>query len=283
MISLASLVISMLTPAIAIEDSFLRGASTNPVLDAESLRRQELSIVSSLRDDSRHRSLQAGNCMEDLKGSSLGCNSGDVEFVGVTGVVVYDEGAYLDTDGIWKGEKYKRLSVFSVRLCQTVETDTILFDVWKGACRGKDDYVNLAFTADINLGASRYDIGMYINTEGGEFVIHTIILVRISSLSSFAFYGFISGSARTGTCALSLLSSTNFQRGAVPPETIAVTGGTVTIGELEGNAADYCPDFTHNVQGGATLKDYPFSRVRSMYMFADYGIYAINLIINVPT
>jgi hypothetical protein len=58
--------------------------------------------------------------MEDLKGSNLGCTAGDVEFVGVTGVVVYDEGAYLDTDGIWKGEKYKRLSVFSVRLCQTV-------------------------------------------------------------------------------------------------------------------------------------------------------------------
>lgn len=123
--------------------------------------------------------------MQDLYGSNLGCTASDVKFIGVTGVEVYDPGAYKDANGIWMD-----------------------------ACRGKDDYVNLAFTADIELGADRYDVGMYINIEGG--------------------------SAMTGTCAVALLSDTDFQLGAVPAEEIAVTGGTVSIGELE--PEDYCPD-----------------------------------------
>lgn len=94
---------------------------TSDFLDNESLRRQELKILSSLRDDSvHHRSLQTNNCMADLFGSSLdsGCTASDVTFMAVTGVEVYDPGAYKDANGIWKD-----------------------------ACRGKDDYVNLAFTA----------------------------------------------------------------------------------------------------------------------------------------
>lgn len=63
----------------------------------------------------------------------------------------------------------------------------------------------------------------------------------------------------TGTCALSLLSDTDF---SVPgsEETVAVVGGTVTIGEVE-TYPDICPGFTHDVSGGATLIDFPFSTV----------------------
>jgi hypothetical protein len=148
--------------------------------------------------------------MADLFGSSLdsGCTASDVTFMAVTGVEVYDPGAYKDANGIWKD-----------------------------ACRGKDDYVNLAFTADMKLGADRYDVGMYINTEGG--------------------------SAFTGTCALALLSQTDFQLGTVPPEVISFGGGDVTIGELETGTdpADECPDYKNTVSGGATLTDFPFSPV----------------------
>lgn len=81
-------------------DSYIRGASASNAtfLDAQSLQRHEQSIVSSLRDGSAHRSLQSYNCMQDLFGSSLanGCTANDVEFVAVTGVVVYDPGAYQD-------------------------------------------------------------------------------------------------------------------------------------------------------------------------------------------
>lgn len=59
-----------------------------------------------------------------------------------------------------------------------------------------------------------------------------------------------------------MLSETDFQLGAVAPEEVAVVGGTVSIGELEGvGNEDKCPDFTHSVSGGATLKDYAFSTV----------------------
>jgi hypothetical protein len=89
----------------------------------------------------------------------------------------------------------------------------------------------------LNVGPSRYDIGMYINTEGG--------------------------SALTGTCALALLSQTDFQLGSVAPEVINFSGGDVTIGELETGAdADKCPDYTNTVNGGATLSDFPFAPIR---------------------
>jgi hypothetical protein len=196
------------------ERSYVRGASamtdTSDFLDPESLRRQELSILSSLRDESvHHRSLQTlNNCMEDL-GGSLSCTALDVKFLNVTGVEVYDPGAYQDP----------------------------VTGIWKDACRGIDYYVNLAFTADMELGADRYDIGMYINIEGG--------------------------SAFTGSCALALLSQTDFQLGTVPPEVISFANGNVTIGELEtGNdPPDECPDYTNTVNGGATLTDYPFAPV----------------------
>lgn len=55
-------------------------------LDSDSLAQQEQSIVSSLLDSSKHRSLQANNCMDDLFSGSAGCNANDVEFVAVTGI-----------------------------------------------------------------------------------------------------------------------------------------------------------------------------------------------------
>lgn len=72
-----------------------------PFLDAESLQRQEESIVSSYRNDWNHRSLVENNCLEDLSGR-VGCTANDLEFLAVTGVQIYDSAAYLDTDGVWK-------------------------------------------------------------------------------------------------------------------------------------------------------------------------------------
>lgn len=64
----------------------------------------------------------------------------------------------------------------------------------------------------------------------------------------------------TGTCTLALMSQTDFQFGAVSPEMIAVTGGTLTIGELESNA-DECPDVA-TTASGATLTGFVLPPVR---------------------
>jgi hypothetical protein len=54
------------------------------------------------------------NCMQDLYGSNLNCNSNDVQLTSVTSVYVHDENAYQDE-----------------------------FGVWRDACTGTDDYVNV--------------------------------------------------------------------------------------------------------------------------------------------
>jgi hypothetical protein len=78
------------------------------------------------------------------------------------------------------------------------------------------------------------------------------------------------GSAYTGTCALSLLSNTNFQQGAVDPEIHVTPTGTVTIGELEtkGAGPDFCPDFS----GAGILKDFAFAPVRFYFGNAGDGV-----------
>lgn len=170
-------------------------------LDIDSLRSHESAILSSLLSN-QHRSLQANNCMQDnFDGGTLTCTANDIELIAITGVEVFDAGAYLDTDGLWKD-----------------------------GCRGTDDYVNLAFTADIRIRNARYDIGMYINTEGGL--------------------------ATTGTCAISLISETDFL-GGEPIETYTdANGDTVEIGEFE-DPKDKCPD----VRGGGLLTNYAFQPV----------------------
>jgi hypothetical protein len=183
-----------------------------PFLDAASLQTHEASIISSLRQNNPfHRSLLTNTCMFDVyksrggSGNSLGCTAQDVKFLAITGVDVSDPGAERDANGIWQN-----------------------------ACRGNDDYVNLSFTANIEVGASRYDIGMYINTEGG--------------------------SAMTGTCAMSLMSDVDY---SVNPATVKDVGGGefVTIDEIEtGTAADQCPDMSAT-KTGVILYDYPFAEV----------------------
>jgi hypothetical protein len=145
------------------------------------------------------------NCMQDLYGSNLNCNSNDIELSSITSVYVHDEDAYQDE-----------------------------FGIWRDACTGTDDYVNVTITATLILIQNRNDVGMYINTEGGN--------------------------ALSGSCALSLMSQTNFQFGAVSPEVINIAGGTVTVGELETNA-DECPDIMSSVSG-ASLAGFVFPPIR---------------------
>jgi hypothetical protein len=70
--------------------------------------------------------------MDDLYSGTAGCTANDLEFINVTGVQIYDPTAYLDTQS----------------------------GIWKDACLGKDDYVNISFTADIRVKSSQYDVGM---------------------------------------------------------------------------------------------------------------------------
>jgi hypothetical protein len=196
----------------------LIGASANvdgEVLDAESLERQEDAIVSSVREESWHRGLQSSNnCMADLYGGATSldgnvCTANSIEFIAVTGVQVYDAGAYQDN----------------------------VTGIWKGACRGKDDYVNLAFKASIDISGAAYDVGMYINTEGGA-------------------------DALTGTCTPALISTTVFYPNLLGvANAITFAGGDVLIGEFEtGSDADRCPDVdVAKSSGGGILTDYPFA------------------------
>jgi hypothetical protein len=95
-------------------------------LDAASLARFESQILQS--SFHQHRALQELNCMGDL--GSTGCTANDLEFIAITGIQVYDSAAYLENG------------------------------IWKDACLGKDDYVNISFTADIRVSNDQYDFGM---------------------------------------------------------------------------------------------------------------------------
>eukprot|EP00956_Cyclotella_meneghiniana_P035316 scaffold113786_cov47-Cyclotella_meneghiniana.AAC.1 len=140
------------------------------------------------------RSLQTtstDNCLRNLyQGSDLTCTANDLEIIEVTGTTVHS-------------------------------TDDV--------CAEADDYVILSFDVTMTVKNNRYDVGMYINTEGGS-------------------------ATGTGNCAMALLSNIDFQQGAVASEIINVNDGTVTIRELESEAnADKCPDIAKTVTGTATL------------------------------
>lgn len=208
-------------------------------LDAASLARFESQILQS--SFHQHRALQQLNCMDDIYSGAAGCAANDLEFIRVTGVQVYDSTAYLENG------------------------------IWKDACLGKDDYVNISFTADIKVSNDRYDVGMCkfshlcLFAIVASFFISCVLTLCTSPCSDINTEG---GSAYTGTCALSLLSTTNFKKGAVAPEIHVTPTGTVTIGELETKNAgpDYCPDFS----GAGTLKDFAFAPVR-FYVFGNAG------------
>lgn len=195
-----------------------------PFLNAESLQRQEESILSSYRKNSwNHRSLQELNCMDDLYSGSAGCTANDLEFIDVTGIQVWDENAYFDEAS----------------------------GLWMDACLGNDDYVRISFTADIRVSNSRYDVGMWV-----LFYVNELnnwlwaILIQVL-LCVYRYINTEGGSAYTGACAMSLLSNTDFKLGnttAAPLEAHTNGADTVFIGELESPAKalgpDYCPDFT---------------------------------------
>ena len=193
--------------ALPASNANLRGTPSTDYLNSTSLAAYESSLLHSLLSN-QHRSLQSNNCMQDLfTGGTLTCTANDIELIAITGIEVYDDAAYLDSDGLWKD-----------------------------ACRGTDDYVNLAFTADITVRNARYDIGMYINTEGG--------------------------SALTGTCAISLISETDFYGGASYETYTDASGDVVEIGEFE-DEPDKCPD----VRGGGLLTNYAFQPVSYLVAF----------------
>lgn len=195
-------------------------------LDNDFLHNEESSILGSFHDRSHsslsslidanseafthtsswHRSLQSNNCMDDLYTSqSLNCNGDDVELLAIMGITVENNpSAYLDTDGLWKD-----------------------------ACSSYGDQVTISFAADIHVRPprERYDIGMYINTEGG--------------------------SPLTGTCAMSLISETDFFGGAAAESYTDTNGDVVEIGEFGTGEEDECPD----VLGTGILTNYSFAPV----------------------
>ena len=90
--------------------------------------------------ESDRRSLQTAppdNCMDDQAGVDTGCQANDVEFLSVAGFEVFSEGKYVGADGMTYG-----------------------------ACRGSDDNIRVAFRLNFNVKSTKYDVGMFVATQG---------------------------------------------------------------------------------------------------------------------
>ena len=88
-----------------------------------------------------------------------------------------------------------------------------------GACLGSDDNVNVALTVDLTVSTARYDVAMYINTDGGS----------ARSGAECAIVPMVDGTYGTGNTAV-----------------IVATSGAGTDGDQDGDGfvGDTCPDFT---------------------------------------
>lgn len=107
-------------------------------------------------------------------GNSLGCTSSSLDFLAVTGFQVDDAGAYscncggagcVDASGnpVDCPACDDPVVVGLPADCGGLPNGTVF-----GACRGIDDLVRVSFTVNIHVGATQYDVGLYIATDGGE-------------------------------------------------------------------------------------------------------------------
>jgi len=145
------------------------------------------------------RSLVAsGTCLDDISTAvPTSCGSQDVKFIRIVDAVVLDPQASLNTET----------------------------GIWENACRGYDDYVRVTFLADWVASADRFDVGMYISTDGGD--------------------------AKNGECLLAPLTEGTFTD---PSGGL----GKVVITEAEiGANADGCLDVI-GTNGGTIMYSYPF-------------------------
>jgi hypothetical protein len=122
----------------------------------------------------QQRSLSShGNCMAQQFGGSLGCTAQDMKFQEVTSlsVVNHDDGNRSPLR-ICNCTSDYTLFEYAFHPC----TDSIYdidcgsnpLNTIYGACSGNDTSVQVSFTVDFLVGPTRYDVGMYIATDGGS-------------------------------------------------------------------------------------------------------------------
>ena len=97
---------------------------------------------------------------------SLNCNTNSVEFIRVDGFTTFDAESKICNCGCTDCSACN--SVASPVNCQSEDkTKTFSNGTVIGACRGLDDVVTLQFALTINV-KPEFDIGLYINTVGGD-------------------------------------------------------------------------------------------------------------------
>ena len=133
--------------------------------------------------DDEHRALQsAPSCLSDssccmlanydhyTKGgtkTSLGCGSNSVQFNRVDGFTVFDADSKKCNCGCTDCPACN--NVTSPVNCQSEDRSTPFpLGTVIGACRGLDDVVTLQFRLTLTVSNAEYDIGLYINTVGGN-------------------------------------------------------------------------------------------------------------------
>ena len=152
---------SVLGMFLATDDTSTSHVLANSFLDAASLDRQEHSIVSSLLEGSKHRSLQTGNCMVDVAGGSPSCTANAVSITAVTGAVVdrtvdkmaqdpcnCDCAAYANPAATAPDTSCPACTAVGSPISCKFEGRYYEQGTVFGACLGDDDYVSIRITGE---------------------------------------------------------------------------------------------------------------------------------------
>ena len=100
---------------------------------------------------------------------SLSCGSSSIKFNSVDGFTVFDAESKVCNCGCTGIGCQTCDFVESPVNCQSEDkTKTFPLGTVIGACRGLDDVVTLQFRLTLTVSNAEYDIGLYINTVGGN-------------------------------------------------------------------------------------------------------------------
>ena len=162
---------------------------------------------------------------------NLGCNSGALAFGSVRNFTVFDPNIKYCNCGYPGGTNCTDPLAKDEVDCYGKPKDTVF-----GACLGIDDVVDVSFKVDVNVGSDQYDVGLYINTNGGDAAKGTRYYTDPTQSSTLYF---VPGS--DDECSVAELTETGFES---------------IVGHADKDS-DQCLDFI----GSGDLLNYPFQRL----------------------
>jgi hypothetical protein len=150
--------------------------STNLLRSSNVASASSSSSSSSTESSSQtQRSLSIhGNCMSQQHGGELGCIAQDMKFKQVTSLSIVN---HSDDDLNSPIQLCNCTSDYTTIAFLTTPCTDPTYDLdcgpnpintIYGACTGNDATVQVSFTVDFDVGPTRYDVGMYIATDGGS-------------------------------------------------------------------------------------------------------------------